>query len=116
MYREPNRELVEEAIETLKKQFPTARPRLIEVLVECIELHARKNNDYNGDMDLYRATGVVGRFCDIWRKVIRLFNAIIQKTEMVVSENTIETSNDMIVYTALLTEELELEKLKQERE
>lgn len=94
----------------LKKNFPTARPRLIEILIDTIDLHARKNNDYNGNMELYRATGVKGRFCDIWRKVIRMFNAIMLDTKMVVNENLLETCDDNIVYTALLREELENEK------
>ena len=81
-------------IQRVKELFPSARPRLIEILFHCIGLHAMKNNDYNGNMDLYRATGVRGRFCDIWRKVIRMFNAIMLNTEMVVNENLIETSND----------------------
>lgn len=105
-------EFLESVKGKLKEIYPTARPRLIEILFEVLELHARKNNDYNGNMDLYRATGVIGRFCDIWRKVIRMFNAIVLNTNMVVDENLIETGKDSIVYHALLVEELEWEKNK----
>lgn len=115
MYRKLGEQQIA-AIEQMKKNltelYPTARPELINILFECIDLHARKNNDYNGDMDLYRATGIVGRFCDIWRKVIRMFNAIVLKTNMVVDENLIETGKDSIVYHALLVEELNVEKNK----
>lgn len=94
--------------EELIKLYPHARPRLIQIFLECIELHAKKTHDYNGKMDLYRATGVKGRFCDIWRKVIRLFNAIMNENKMMVDESLKDTANDLIVYSALLIEELEI--------
>lgn len=110
---EPKPEVLEKVKKELIEAFPTARPRLIQIFIDTIDLHARKNNDYNGNMDLYRATGVVGRFCDIWRKVIRMFNAIILETKLVVDENLKETGKDMMVYDALLVEELEIEERKQ---
>jgi hypothetical protein len=96
----------------LLELFPHARPSVVTTLLKCLELHNAKNNDYNGGMELYRLTGVYGRFCEVWRKVIRLFNAIVNKHEMVVTESLVDTIRDAINYLALLEEELTSAKEK----
>lgn len=83
------------------------------MLVEATMLHDKKNNDYNGSMPLYAATGIKGRFADIWRKTIRLFSLVWEgNTRQVANETIRDTAIDLIVYTTLFI--LMLDKKKEE--
>ena len=53
--------------------FPTARPGFIKILVQALELHAKKNNDYNGKKVLFPPT-TSSLYYDVRRKMGRLFN------------------------------------------
>ena len=109
-------------LKLLEEQFPTARPGFIKVLTEALELHARKNNDYNGgnttSVQLYndaqpetnKEFEMIAKFCDIRRKYGRLYNAIAIKREMKVDEKLEDTAIDLLVYSALFLEFIKGEK------
>jgi len=110
-----NKEQIKE-VEKLKKLFPTARPGMIEVFMEALELHARKNSDYNnGIIDgsnsysdnriiINNDFELVAKFCDIRRKYARLQNAIVNKREMKVDEKLEDTAIDLLVYSGMFLE------------
>lgn len=96
----------------LKQRFPSARPRLIELAVEAISLHADKNNDYHGGGSggEFASLGLVGRLHDLTRKIGRLHNFIVRGGRQMTKENLRDTSLDLAVYALLMTEDLEREK------
>jgi len=103
-------------IKKLEKTFPTARPGFIKVLMEALELHAKKNNDYNsgetkkpqtytdGQSKMNSDFELIAKFCDIRRKYSRLYNSIVNKREMKVDEKLEDTTIDLLVYSALFLE------------
>ncbi len=89
----------------LRKAYPTARPEFIDVLIEALETHAKKNNDYNGSAPLFPATGE-SLYFDIRRKFGRLHNIIQSNEDPMVDESIKDTALDLGVYAFLLVEEL----------
>ena len=74
-----------------------------EVMVEAIKLHDKKNNDYNGAVQLYKLIGLKGRYSDVFRKVIRLHSLVWEGNERKVKDETIrDTMLDLLVYTVLM--------------
>jgi len=112
-----NKEQIKE-FEKLKKLFSTARPGVIKVFIEALELHAKKNNDYNNGIidnsNTYNDNRIitnndfelVAKFCDIRRKYARLQNVIVNKREMKVDEKLEDTAIDLLVYSALFLEHI----------
>jgi len=100
----------QELTDAILELYPTARPKFIEIVLDAIEIHAKKNNDYNGggSVDIfYNMFGLNGRFYDIWRKVQRLHSIIISKTKVMVKESAIDTAKDLGNYAFLLAEDIE---------
>lgn len=93
----------------LISSFPTARPGFIETLVDALELHAKKNNDYNGEfqkaMEISKFE-TMSKFADVRRKYSRLYHLIAEEKEMKVDEQLKDTAIDLGVYAFLLTEYL----------
>lgn len=88
----------------LKKQFPTAKPEFIDCLMEILELHAKKNNDYNGSnywIQNYNEFETYSKFADVRRKYSRLYHFIVNKTKMKVDEKVEDTAIDLCVYAIL---------------
>jgi hypothetical protein len=95
-------------INVLKENYPTARPGFVEVLVEALETHSKKNNDYNGRKVLFPAD-VESLFYDIRRKFGRLYNLLSEETKPKVDEKLKDTAIDLGNYSFLLAEELKKE-------
>ena len=79
--------------ETLIKMYPDAREGFIDIIIEMIDTHAKKNHDYNGSGSkmnafFYDAFGVEGRLFDIWRKIQRLYHIIRESNKPLVNEKT----------------------------
>lgn len=104
----------EDLITIILNNYPKARPGFIEVVVDAIELHAKKNHDYNGDKEENKldVLGVTGKFCDIWRKVSRLYHVIMEKSIPMVDESVEDTAIDLGVYAFLMVEKIKEERLK----
>jgi hypothetical protein len=96
-------------IDLLKQTYPNARPGFVEVLVEALEIHAKKNKDYNGAKPLFPATGA-SLFYDLQRKFGRLYNIIQSEEDPQVSESLIDTALDLGVYSFLMVEKLKEDK------
>jgi len=106
----------EKLIKQIIKQFPGCRHGVVKAMIDGLELHSRKHQDYNSDKyrDLYKLFGIQGTFFNIWRKIIRLYNGIIQKKDLTVNESLSDTAIDLLVYAAMLVDELR-EEQKHER-
>ena len=90
----------------LLEKFPTARPGLVSVLVDALDIHARKNHDYNGKLAEKDPSTfeLHGKFFDIRRKYNRLLNAIEGNGVTMVNENLEDTALDLGVYAFLMAE------------
>jgi hypothetical protein len=97
-------------IKELQESYPTARPAFIEIMVECIALHAGKNNDYNGGIESPFKNTSEEVFHDVKRKFSRLHTHFILKTSYMIGEGVIETAKDLLVYSGLLIEQLQEEQ------
>lgn len=90
-------------VKMLLPYFPHALPEVIETFVDAMEIHNVKTHDYNGGTQLHEACGVVGSFCELWRKVSRLHVFIIQRRKMMVlDESALQSSLDLVVNAAML--------------
>ena len=92
-------------VNLLQKDFPEARYGFIKILIQALELHAKKNNDYNGKKVLFPAT-VESLYYDVKRKFGRLYNIIEQETQVQVDEKLEDTVIDLGNYAFLLAEEM----------
>ena len=103
----------ESLMKELSKVYPNCKEGFLEEVLKCVEIHSRKNHDYNGSSELYLVTGIKGRIADVWRKMIRIMTLgwFAQDSE-VKTESLEETSRDLTVYSILLT--IELHKKQQD--
>ncbi len=92
--------------ELLCKEFPTARPGFVDVLILALAIHAEKNNDYTGNADNKFDLGLKAKFFDINRKFSRLYYMLWEERKPMVGEQVDETTLDLGVYAFLLCEEL----------
>lgn len=93
----------------LAELYPTARPGFVEILIDALELHSRKNNDYNGGKSNPIEIGkieMISKFLDVRRKYSRLHHMIAEENEMKVDEKLEDTAIDLAVYAILLTEQI----------
>ena len=96
----------------LQTAYPTARTGFIKVVVDALELHAKKNNDYNGKTEVLTINKfeTMAKFADVRRKYSRLYHLIAEEAEMKVDEQLEDTAIDLGVYAFLLTAYLRLLK------
>ena len=92
---------------SIEERFRGARPRVVELAFEALELHAKKNNDYTGNGPEYLSMGLHGRLCDVLRKVNRLHTFVVKGVRNMVPETLKDTAIDLAVYALLLAEDLE---------
>ena len=98
---------IQELVSILKVKFPDARAGFIEVLIEALELHARKNHDYTGNKEFNPFDlGLKGRFHDLNRKFSRIYHIMWEEQEIKVDEKLEDTVIDLGNYCFLLAEEL----------
>lgn len=95
-----------EVLSMLEDNYPTARKGFIRVLVKALEIHAKKNNDYNGKKVLFPAT-VESLYHDIRRKFGRLYNIFAEGSEVMVDEKLEDTVLDLGNYAFLMAELME---------
>ena len=80
---------------------------IIEVLLEALELHARKNHDYTGNAKINPFDlGLKGRFHDLNRKFSRIYHIMWENREIKVDEKLEDTAMDLGNYSFLLVEDL----------
>lgn len=102
----------QDIVNLLQKDFPNARPGYLEVVVQAIELHAKKNNDYNGSKPLFAERPTLQEmFYDIKRKYSRLHHLIMGGTDPQVDEKLEDTALDLGNYGFLLAEDI-ISKIK----
>ena len=97
----------------LETAYPTARPGFIRVLVDALDLHSKKNADYNGLEIKECEKGAIETFVkmmDVRRKYSRLHRLIIEEQNMKVDEQLEDTAIDLGVYAFLLTEQIRASK------
>lgn len=97
----------------LEKEYPTARKGFIDILVDSLSLHAKKNHDYNPAKEIDPADHrfeLLYKFADIRRKYTRLYNAVVEKKEMKVDESLLDTVTDLGVYAFLMAEYIKNKK------
>jgi hypothetical protein len=102
-----DREIIIERCEKyLVDIFPTARTGFIKILMEALELHAKKNADYNGVYkdEVSPNNDIVAKFFDVRRKYGRLKHLILDENEMQVDEKLMDTALDLGNYGFLLAE------------
>lgn len=106
-------------VQKLSEIYPTARPGFINVLIDALELHARKNNDYNGtkiDKIPFTTFETMAKMADVRRKYSRLYHLLAENVEPKVDENLEDTVIDLGVYAFLLLEYLrEAKKMKNKK-
>lgn len=91
----------------LEKICPNCVDGFLDELLRCARLHSSKNADYNGTSELYLVTGVKGRIADVWRKMIRVMTlGWFDNAPKVPNETLLDTTQDLTVYSILLTVEL----------
>ncbi len=95
-----------EVLAMLEDNYPTARKGFIRILVKALELHAKKNNDYNGKKVLFPAS-VESLYHDIRRKFGRLYNIMDSGGEVMVDEKLEDTVLDLGNYSFLMAEMME---------
>lgn len=95
-----------EVLAILEDNYPTARKGFIRILLKALELHAQKNNDYNGKRVLFPAS-VDSLYHDIRRKFGRLYNIFDEKTEVMVDEKLEDTVIDLANYSLLMAEKIQ---------
>jgi hypothetical protein len=92
----------------LRQKFPGARGGFIDVLVEALALHEKKNHDYNGIAPLFPATSNM-LFHDIRRKFGRLYTQMENGESYKINESLLDTVIDLGNYSFLLAEKLKYE-------
>ena len=92
----------------LYREFPEARKGFIDVLIDALELHTKKNHDYNSkeNIDKYNTLEKFAKFIDIRRKYSRTENIMSNDLGIKVEESLEETSIDLGVYAFLFCEYL----------
>lgn len=90
----------------LETAYPNARVGFIEVIVDALDLHARKNHDYNGasSVQIYNKFEAFSKLNDVRRKYSRLYHLMAEEEKMKVDERLEDTAIDLGVYAFLLTE------------
>ncbi len=86
-------------------EYPTARPGFVKILVQALELHAKKNHDYNGTSPLF-TPDIKSLYYDLRRKFSRLHNLITENAVNMVDEKLEDTVMDLGVYSLLMAEEI----------
>lgn len=98
--------------EDIREQFPFIRQGLEQTVWDVLELHNKKNHDYDGNSPLSNPFGLETEFTSgVWRKVVRIAAAVKGGT-LLVSESLIETSRDLVVYALMWLNSLERNKTK----
>lgn len=98
----------QELIDFIVKELPSSRPGVIKVFVDCMEIHAGKEHDYNGEKGIDSdRNNLVEMFYDIKRKYRRLKHLTVERMEPMVSESAVDTARDLVNYAAIIAEELE---------
>jgi|TARA_R100000501_G_C2627592_1_gene121542 hypothetical protein len=90
----------------LQDKFPTASKGFIDVLVDALDIHAKKRNDYTGTdfVQKFSKFETLSKFYDIRRKYDRLYNIMVKDTEIQVDEKLKDTALDLGNYAFLLVE------------
>lgn len=96
----------------LETAYPNARVGFIRVLVDALDLHARKNHDYNGalSVQVHNKFEMYSKLNDVRRKYSRLYHLLAEEKEMKVDEQLEDTAIDLGVYAFLLTEYIRSEQ------
>lgn len=96
----------------LQEAYPDASPGFIAIMVDAIEVHAKKRHDYNGPAFVQEHTSfhLVGKFWDIKRKYDRLYNRFVKQVEYKVAESDEDTLLDLGNYAFLMLEYIRAEK------
>jgi hypothetical protein len=94
--------------EQILEEFPSASPGFVDILIEALEIHAKKRNDYSGKnfVQVFSEFETVGKFHDIKRKYDRMYNKIANKAEYQVNESLEDTALDLGNYAFLFLEYL----------
>ena len=85
--------------------YPNARPGFVKILVAALDIHSKKNHDYNNtDVQEYIPFETLGKFFDIRRKYSRLNTIISREGSFLVDETLEDTALDLGVYALLFAE------------
>lgn len=92
----------------LEAEYPNSRPGFIAILIDALELHEKKNHDYNKDNSEIAISEfeTYAKFADVRRKYSRLYNLMVEKKVMKVDEQLEDTIIDLGNYAFLLAEYL----------
>lgn len=96
-----------ELITEIRTAFPYARLGFIKIMVDAIELHSKKNHDYNGPHEVEPIKQeLLAKFLDIRRKYNRLHHTVIEEEKVLVDEKLEDTVIDLGNYAFLFAEYL----------